>query len=280
MQGFINENIHETRNYILLKDIYHNMLVPCFPDPEDHLTWKKIKSMAKNGIENKNENARVLVTITKKLDEKGEGIPVSFIVGVYYRNSQTALVAYLGLQGGCKGVSTLNLHTDMRIEMKKEAAKDGKKLRTIFSIVDLPEHANPDFVTLSPVTRIVMMERFGATHIPINFHYPMLKKRKLPFLKSRMELKNDAALLGYEIDGTFTMDDPEAIKDFLDDYYASFGINPKKIEMLNTMKAEVNKIPQNYVKKLSKHYRKTKKKVSEKIQAFLNSCGILYTRWL
>jgi len=258
MQNLVIENIHETRNYKLLKEIYYGMLVPCFPDPEDHLTWKRMKIMAKNGIENDKENARVLVTVTKNVDEEGKEDPVSFMVGIYYRKSKTALVSFLGLKGGCKSVSTHNLHRDMRIEMKKEAAKDGNILRTIFSIVDLPEHANPKYITLPPVTRIVMMERFGATHIPIDFHYPSFENKLFPFFKAKASFKNDSALLGYEIDGKITMDDPASIKDFIDDFYASYGVDAKGVDHVVQMKAQVDTIPNDYVAKLSQLYRKKK----------------------
>jgi|GEM_PF-6829681 len=42
MENLIVENIHEIRNYDLLEDVYHNILVPCFPDPQDHLSWRKM----------------------------------------------------------------------------------------------------------------------------------------------------------------------------------------------------------------------------------------------
>ena len=261
MQNLVVENIHETKNYKLLKEVYYDMLVPCFPDPEDHLSWKRIKAMAINGIEDPNENARILVTVTKSVNIIGEEEALSFMVGVYYRESRTALVSFLGLKEGCKSISTHNLHRDMRIEMKKEAAKSGNELRTIFSIVDLPEHANPKYITLPPVTRIVMMERFGATHIPIDFHYPSFESKLFLFSKTKTSFKNDSALLGYEIDGKVTMDDPESIKDFIDDFYASYGVNVTEVEHVRQMKKQVDKIPRDYVAKLSQLYRKKKSAV-------------------
>ena len=256
MQNLYVENIHETKNYDLLEDVYKDILVPCFPDPEDHLSWKKMKYMAKNGIENPDENGRVLITVSNETKEDGLTEPISFVVGVYYKKSQTGLISYMGMRGGCKGKTAANVQAQMKEELYKEASSHGLELKSVFSIVDLPERANEKYITLPPVKRIVMMERMGASHIPIDFHYPMFDTGIFSLFRAKVSYKNDAALLGYKLDGKISMQSPATIKDFLDDLYTSYGLDASKDKMVTKMKYEVDKIKVGADVKLSKVYRK------------------------
>jgi len=256
MSDLIVENIHETRNYGLLEEVYHDLLKPCFPDPDDHLSWKKMKYMSKNGIENEKENGRVLISISKKRNEEGIYEPISFVVAVYYRKSQTGLISYMGMKGGCKGVKSLSMHEKMHDSLKLEAKKNKGQLKSVFSIVDLPEHANPKYITIDPVNRLVLMERMGASHIPIDFHYPLFDTGIFSLFRKKISYKNDAALLGYKLNGKIAMQSPEVIKDFLDDLYASYGIDSSKDKIVEQMKIEVDKIEVGKNVKLSKAYRK------------------------
>jgi len=250
------ENIHVTKNYALLEEVYKDILIPCFPDPEDHLSWRKMKYMAKNGIENPDENGRVLISVSKERQDNGTEIPISFVVGVYYKRSQTGLISYMGMRGGCKGKTAADVQARMKEALFDEAHTHGKKLKSVFSIVDLPEKANPKYITLPPVKRIVMMERMGASHIPINFHYPMFDTGIFSLFRAKVSYKNDAALLGYKLDGKISTQDPTAIKDFLDDLYASYGLNALKDKVAQKMKDEVDAIEVGQNVKLSKIYRK------------------------
>lgn len=249
MNDLIIENIHETKNYNLLKDVYNNILKPCFPNPEDHLNWTKMKAMAKNGIENLQENGKVLISVSKKND-----LPVSFFVGIYYKKSQTGLVSYMGIKDGRKGLSASNIQKQVLIEMEKEAKNNFQILRGVFSLVDLPEHADPKYITLPPLQRIIIMERNGASHIPIDFHYPMFKRGLMSLIRPRVKYKNDAALLGYKLNGKLSTENPEVIKDFLDDFYASYGINILDNHLIHKMKNEINRIDIGEDIKLSRKY--------------------------
>lgn len=254
------ENIHETKNYALLQEVYKDILIPCFPDPEDHLSWKKMKYMAQNGIENPDENGRVLITVSKQVQDDGSVIPISFVVGVYYKKSQTGLISYMGMRGGCKGKTAADVQAQMKEALYNEASSHGLKLKSVFSIVDLPEHADEKFITLPPVKRIIMMERMGASHIPINFHYPMFDTGIFSLFRTKMTYKNDAALLGYKLDGNISTQDPSSIKNFLDDLYASYGLDASKDKMAQKMKEEVDAIKVGENVKLSKVYRNLSKK--------------------
>ncbi|AKF25025.1 hypothetical protein YH65_06185 [Sulfurovum lithotrophicum] len=255
MQKLIIENIHETYNYTLLKQVYEEILVSCFPDPEDHLNWKTMKRMAKRGLEDETANERVLISVSKQIREDGMVFPVAFFVGVYYRRSRTGLISYMGMRDGCRGFSASNIQKQVLIEMKKEAAKEKEELRAVLSLVDLPEHADPRYITLPPTQRIIIMERNGASYIPINFHYPMFKNSLLSFISPKITYKYDAALLGYKLHGKLTTESPEAIKDFIDDFYESYGLDPKCDPMVEKMKREIDFIPHGIDIKLSKRYR-------------------------
>lgn len=254
------ENIHETRNYALLKKTYYEILIPCFPNPEDHLTWRRMKSMAKDGIENSKSNARVLISISKQSNEHNKETPVSFFVVIYYKKSQTALISYMGMRGGCKGISASNIQNEMLAEIQREAKRNNQELKGVFSLVDLPEHSNPKYITIPPLQRIVFMERHGAVHIPIDFHYPTFQFGLFFFLNPKFTYKNDAALLGYLIDGVLPTHNPEIIKDFIDDFYASYRIESAKNPVVIAMKNEVDFIPIGQALKLSSNYRKSNKK--------------------
>ncbi len=263
MNTLIIENIHETFNFKLLKEVYHDILVPCFPDPEDHLSWKIMKKMVHRSFKNINGNEKVLISVSKQRQEDGSFKPVSFFVGVYYRRSQTGLISYMGMRDGCRGLSASNIQKQVHIEMERIASFYHHRLKGVFSLVDLPEKANPRYITLPPVQRIMIMERNGARHVPIDFYYPAFKTNILSYLMAKPNYRNDAALLGYRLHGSLPTDNPEIIKDFIDDFYISYGIDPKENAMVKRMHAAVDAIAKGTDIKLSQHYRtREKEKIS------------------
>ncbi len=264
MEELIIENIHETYNYKLLKEVYFDILVPCFPDPEDHMTWKEMKNMAKNSFENPEQNEHILISISKQTMPDRSIKPVSFFVGVYYEKSSTGLISYMGMRAGCKGLSASNIQKKVLMEMEKEALKYKQELRAVLSLVDLPEHVNPKYVTLPPTQRIMIMEKNGASYIPIDFYYPIFKNTFLSFFKPKIKYKKDAALLGYKLYGKLPTELPEALKDFLDDFYRFYGIDPRKNAVVKQMKHEIDFIPHGINIKLSKRYRLKEKEKKKK----------------
>lgn len=269
MKDLIIENIHETFNFKLLKDVYHDILVPCFPDPEDHLSWSTMKKMVKKSFRNLAGNEKVLISVSKQIMPDGTLKPVSFFVGVYYRKSQTGLISYMGMRDGCRGLSASNIQKQVLIEMEKVASFYHEKLKAVFSLVDLPEKANPVYITLPPIQRIMIMERNGARHIPIRFYYPSFKTNLFALLLSTVSYKNDAALLGYRLHGTLPTEEPANIKAFLYDFYASYGIDPEHDPVVQKMAADVASIEKGIDIKLSKIYRLKEKK--EEMKGF-NGC--------
>ena len=266
MEELIIENIHETYNYKLLKEVYFDILVPCFPDPEDHMTWEKMKKMAKKSFENPKQNEHILISISKQSMPDGSVKPISFFVGVYYEKSSTGLISYMGIRDESKGLSAANIQKKVLIEMEKEALKYKQELRAILSLVDLPEHTNPKYITLPPTQRIMIMEKNGASYIPIDFYYPIFKNTFLSLFKPKIKYKKDAALLGYKLYGKLPTESLEALKDFLDDFYQSYGIDPRKNAVVKQMKYEIDFIPHGINIKLSKRYRlKEKEKKKRKI---------------
>jgi len=260
MKTLIIENIHETFNFKLLKEIYHDILVPCFPDPEDHLTWKTMKRMVHRSFKNINGNEKVLISVSKQRQTDGSFKPVSFFVGIYYKRSQTGLISYMGMRDGCRGLSASNIQKQVLIEMERIASFYHQRLKGVFSLVDLPEKANPRYITLPPVQRIMIMERNGARHVPIDFYYPAFKTNILAYLMTKPNYKNDAALLGYRLHGALPTDNPEIIKDFINDFYISYGIDPDHNAVVTQMHKMVDSIEKGVEIKLSHYYRAREKK--------------------
>lgn len=258
MKNLIIENIHETLNFKLFKKVYNEILIPCFPDPEDHISWRYMKNMAKKSFYNPNENRQIMISVSKQILPDGSEKPISFFLGAYYKKSQTGLISYMGMRENCEGLSASNIQKQVLIEMQAEAKRFNQTLNAVFSLVDLPEYADPQYITLPPIKRIMIMERNGATHIPINFQYPMFKTH-IPFLKRKIVYQNDVALLGYKLNGTYPTHFPDIIKNFLDDFYNSYSINPKNNEIVKKMKKEIDTIPIGIHTKLSKKYRNNKK---------------------
>ena len=259
MKSLIIENIHETLNFKLFKQVYFEILVPCFPDPEDHISWKYMKRMAKKSFDDPTMNKQIMISVSKQILPDGTERPVSFFMGAYYQKSQTGLISYMGMRDNCEGLSASNIQKQVLIEMKAEAARFKKELKAVLSLVDLPEYANPKYITLPPIQRIMIMERNGASHIPINFRYPMFKT-KIPFMKRKIIYHHDVALLGYKLHGVLTTESPEVIKNFLDDFYASYNLDIQKDPILKEMKTELDTMPKGRHIKLSKHYRELEKK--------------------
>lgn len=257
MQDLIIENIHETFNFKLLKEVYHDILVPCFPDPDDHLSWPIMKKMVQKSFKDKNANEKILISVSKQQMEDGSYMPVSFFVGVYYMKSQTGLISYMGMRDGCRGLSASNIQKQVLIEMEKTAAANHQELKGVFSLVDLPEKADPRYITLPPVQRIRIMERNGARYVPMDFYYPSFKTSLLHMLFSKVSYKNDAALLGYKLHGSLPTEDPETIKAFVNDFYASYGLKPEKDPVVKQMYTEIEGIEKGIDIKLSQKYRKS-----------------------
>lgn len=260
MHDLIIENIHETFNFKLLKEVYRDILVPCFPDPEDHLSWGTMKRMVKKSFKQYDGNEKILISVSKQRMPDGSTKPVSFFVGVYYRKSRTGLISYMGMRDGCKGLSASNIQKQVLIEMEKTADLYHEQVKAVFSLVDLPEKADPAYITLPPIQRIMIMERNGARHIPVDFYYPSFKTSLFAFMLNPVSFKNDAALLGYKLHGRLPTDNPENIKAFIDDFYLSYGLDPAEENIVEKMHHQIDSIEKGVNIKLSQKYRKKEKR--------------------
>ena len=250
------EYLHETQNYDLLKKVYYEILIPCFPDPEDHLTWNKVKQMMKQNFNAPHANDKILICISKEEDAEGNIIPISFIVSVYYKKSQTLLISYMGMRNGYNGMSLFSIQKILLKEVEREAGKSSNKLKAVFSLVDLPEFTQEKYNTVPPIQRIKIMERHGGHHIPIDFYYPTFDFTFLRFFNPKIEYKNDAGFLGYKITDDLITNYPEIIKDFIDDFYLSYRINPHTNFRVKKMKQQLDEMPKGVNIKLSAKYRK------------------------
>jgi sulfur relay (sulfurtransferase) DsrC/TusE family protein len=263
MNQLVIENIHETFNFKLLKEVYFDILVPCFPDPDDHLKWSIMKRMVKKSFKKHDSNEKILISVSKQRLPDGSMMPVSFFVGVYYRKSRTGLISYMGMRNGCKGLSASNIQKQVLIEMEKIAGFYHEKLKGVFSLVDLPEKADPKYITLPPVQRIRIMERNGARYIPMDFYYPSFKINLFSLLNNRATYKNDAGLLGYLLHGTLPTDDPSIIKAFINDFYRSYGLDPLAVPIVKKMYRQIDMIEKGVEIKLSHAYKEKGKKERE-----------------
>jgi len=257
MPELIIENIHETYNFKLLKEVYYQILLPCFPDPEDHLDWRTMKKMVKRSFKDPSCNEKILISVSCQIMPDGEKKPVSFFVGIYYRRSATGLISYMGMRDGCRGLSASNIQKQVLIEMEKTATLYHSHLRAVFSLVDLPEKADSRYITLPPVQRIRIMERNGARYIPIDFYYPAFDKGVIFPIKKRVSYKDDAALLGYKLHGSIPTENPKDIENFIDDFYRSYGIDPAKDHVVEGMHHALKNMEKGVEIKLSKQYRKS-----------------------
>ena len=252
------EYLHETQDYDLLKKVYYEILIPCFPDPEDHLTWQKVKNMMKQNFNNPKSNDKILICISKEKDDEGNLTPVSFIVSVYYKKSQTLLISYMGMRNGYNGMSLFAIQKLLLKEVEREAGKSSDNLKAVFSLVDLPEFTHEKYNTVSPINRIKIMERHGGHHIPITFYYPIFDFSFLNFFNPKVAYRSDAGLLGYKLyEEPLITNHPDIIKDFIDDFYLSYMLNPKTNKKVIEMKKELDTMPLGLNIKLSSKYKKT-----------------------
>ena len=256
MQNIQIENIHETFNYTLLKDVYYDILLPCFPNPDDHLSWFKVKYMIKKNLESTTDNDRIILIVSKQLMEDGRIEPISFILGVYYKKSQTGLISYMGVRPGHEK-SANNIQKTLLRELEKVSNQYDGKLKAVFSMVELPEHSNLQYVTIDPVLRLKIMERHGARHIPIDFVYPSFGTSIFAYLFGKVTYKQDAALLGYTLYDAIPTERPQFIKNFIDDFYTSYDINPNQNPMVIRMKNQLDNIPIGIKSRLSQKYKKS-----------------------
>ena len=253
------EYLHETKDYALLKRVYYEILIPCFPDPEDHLTWSKVKNMIKKSFDNPQADDRILICISKEEDDEGKLIPISFIVSVYYKRSKTLLISYMGMRNGYNGMSLFAIQKLLLKEVEREAGKSSDKLRAVFSLVDLPEYTQEKYNTVPPIQRIMIMERHGGHHIPIKFYYPTYEFKLLSMFNPKIEYKSDAGLLGYKLYDELITNHPDIIKEFIDDFYRFYGIEPKTDPKVIEMKEQIDNMPIGINVKLSSKYRKKEK---------------------
>ena len=260
MQNILIEKIHETFNYSLLKDVYYNILIPCFPNPDDHLSWFKVKYMIKKNLESQTDNDRIIILVSKEILPDGSQKPISFILGVFYKKSQTGLISYMGVLPGHEK-SASNIQNILLDEMQNTAIKYQKKLKAGFSMVELPQYSNTQYYTIDPVLRIKIMERRGARHIPISFVYPSFGSSIFSYLLKKHTYKHDAALLAYKVNEQYPTDEPELIKNFIDDFYKSYDIEPQKDLMVLQMKKEIDNIPIGTQDRLSKKYKTYRSKL-------------------
>ena len=249
------EKIHKTHNYTLLKKVYYDILLPCFPNPKDHLSWFKVKWMLNSNFKSETDNDRILLLISKRILKNGTEEPISFLLGVYYKKSQTGLISYMGVRPG-EEKSADNIQKQLLSEMEDTATLYNKKVLGVFSMVDLPEYVDSRYITIDPVLRIKIMERHGGHHIPIDFQYPSFGTSLFSYLFMKKKYKRDAALLGYRLYGKLPTETPEIIHAFIEDFYESYDIDPNNDPMVKKMQEEVNSLPLGIKVRLSKHYKK------------------------
>ena len=216
----------------LLREAYDGVYTEAFPLADERVEFSLWLDLA----DPKSAAPVRLPIILAGRDLYGEKPEIDGIsVGMYYTDSQTALIGYNAVSPKCQGQGLGSaMQNALRHEFNAIASSRGDSLRGVFVEVNDPAKETSQQDQFDPAKRMMIYRKWGAFDVPVTYVQPALGPESEKF--------RDAKLLYYPVNGAHPT--VTATGDFLDSMYKSYGYaDPSTDEDFAKMIAELERLP-------------------------------------
>lgn len=195
-----------------LKLIYNTTYPELFPYVDDRESWEQWMHYLNTAAD---ENFFILAG--ENMDRQDQAIIHGFVIGSYFKQSQTGMISYIGVDKKHRsdGVATGLIDT-LTAMMDDLAKRDGKALNGLFAEANDPEQVEPSEDSLPPAVRLKIYHRWKALQVPVSYSYPCVRS---PWKKEGFML-----LLSLPVQGCYA--EPVSVLGMIADYYRNAGIDP------------------------------------------------------
>lgn len=209
-----------------LQNIYNTTYPELFPDPEDRESWDQWMDYLDNAADD-----NFFILAGENMDCAQSAIIHGFVIGCYFRESQTGLVCYIGVDKNCRsgGVAT-GLIESLTDAMDSYAESRGMLLKGLFAEANDPAQVAAHEDSLPPAVRLKIYHRWNALQVPVAYSYPSLQS---PWRKDGCML-----LLSLPIYGDYA--EPEDVIGMIADYYRLAKIEPETDSDFIRLREEVD----------------------------------------
>ena len=196
-----------------LKHIYNTTYQELFPDPEDRESWDQWMHYLDKAADD-----NFFILAGQKMNDAESAVIHGFIIGSYFRESQTGLVCYIGVDKNCRsgGVATGLIDTLVHA-MEDYAQSRGSLLKGLFAEANDPDQIAADEDSLPPAVRLKIYHRWKALQVPVAYSFPCVQS---PWRKDGFML-----LLSLPVYGDYA--EPQDVIGMIADYYRAANIEPE-----------------------------------------------------
>lgn len=153
----------------LLEQAYNEIYLAAFPIAEERQTLEYMKNCLR--LETGAPREYVFVAAGTNLGDPSKARIDALGIGIYYKEAQTALMAYNAVRPGVRGLGRTMVEERLKA-FNEIAVREGHELRGIFLEVNNPDKAVND--VMDPHKRIAAFRKWGAEIIPIDYTQPPL----------------------------------------------------------------------------------------------------------
>lgn len=153
----------------LLEQAYEEIYLPAFPIPEERQTLAYLRDCLTRGLEAPREY--IFIAAGKDLDIPAQANVSALGIGIYYKKSQSALMAYNAVRQGVHGLGRTMVQERLKA-FDAISLREGHTLRGVFLEANDPFKVADD--VMDPHKRIAKFKNWGAECIPIDYTQPPL----------------------------------------------------------------------------------------------------------
>jgi len=196
-----------------LHQVYNTIYPELFPDPEDRESWDQWMNYLDYAADD-----NFFILAGEHMDCAQRAVIHGFVIGSYFRESQTGLVCYIGVDKTCRsgGIATGLIDT-LTSTMDADAKSRGTVLKGLFAEANDPAQIAAHDDSLPPAVRLKIYHRWNALQVPVAYSYPSLQS---PWRKDGCML-----LLALPVYGAYA--EPADVIGMIADYYRLAKIDPE-----------------------------------------------------
>lgn len=208
-----------------LKLIYNTTYPELFPYVDDRESWEQWMHYLNTAAD---ENFFILAG--ENMHQQERAVIHGFVIGSYFRHSQTGLISYIGVDKKCRsdGIAT-GLISALTAMMDEQAKSHGHSLNGLFAEANDPAQVEDSEDSLPPAVRLKIYHRWKALQVPVHYSYPVVRS---PWKKEGCML-----LLSLPVQGQYAT--PLSVLGMIADYYRAAGINPLQDSDFRRIRSEI-----------------------------------------
>jgi hypothetical protein len=206
-------DLREARDPELLDALHRDLFLPNFPDPDEQEGPEDWRPRLWGDPQPPQPEQHGFVAGTHLATDRSLA---GFALVERYRESRCALLSYIAVAARRRGEGIARGLCDRAdASVSAAAERDGQPLRGIFGEIHDPARVADASDVIRPWDRVRIMERLGGWRVPVTYVQPALDETS--------QRSDRLMLIAFPLDGQPFLD-PDAILDFLSEFYRALGI--------------------------------------------------------